>query len=93
MGDLPGRTPCATPVRGRSSATRAESMTRPREHTIRATHCALGISWPSTVSELVRSDRDADAPNLDQVQATGWRPTWGDARAFVDGLRRSAESA
>jgi dTDP-4-dehydrorhamnose 3,5-epimerase len=61
-----------------------------REHTIRATDPALGIQWPSTVfgSELVLSDRDAGAPTLDDVSAAGLLPTWDDARAFVDALRR-----
>ena len=35
----------------------------------------------------VLSDRDADAPTLDEVRAAGLLPTWDDTRAFVDDLR------
>ena len=59
-----------------------------REHTIRATDPALGIEWPAT-HDLVLSDRDADAPTLDEVRATGLLPTWDEARAFVEELRNS----
>jgi dTDP-4-dehydrorhamnose 3,5-epimerase len=57
-----------------------------REHTIRATDPALGIDWPGTGNVL--SDRDADAPTLDEVKAAGLLPTWDDTRAFVEELRR-----
>ena len=57
-----------------------------REHTIRATDPALDIHWPST--QHVLSDRDADAPTLDEVKAAGLLPTWDDAKAFVEELRR-----
>jgi dTDP-4-dehydrorhamnose 3,5-epimerase len=57
-----------------------------REHTILATDPTLGIDWPS--SELVRSDRDADAPTLAQVKAEGLLPTWDEANAFIEDLRR-----
>ena len=57
-----------------------------REHTIRATDPALGIGWPGT--DHVLSDRDADAPTLDEVKAAGLLPTWDDAKAFVDDLCR-----
>lgn len=57
-----------------------------REHTIRATDPALDIQWPST--ERVLSDRDAEAPTLDEVKAAGLLPTWEDAKAFVEDLRR-----
>ncbi|KWX25856.1 dTDP-4-dehydrorhamnose 3,5-epimerase [Mycolicibacterium wolinskyi] len=55
-----------------------------REHTIRATE--LGIDWPDT-HELVLSERDANAPTLDEVRAAGLLPTWDDTRAFVEELR------
>jgi dTDP-4-dehydrorhamnose 3,5-epimerase len=58
-----------------------------REHTIRATDAAIGIDWPA-VDELVLSERDADAPTLDEVRAAGLLPTWGDTQAFVGELRR-----
>ena len=57
-----------------------------REHTIRATDPALDIRWPG--AEHVLSDRDADAPTLDEVRAAGLLPTWEDAKTFVEDLRR-----
>ena len=59
-----------------------------REHTIRATDPALAIEWPSD-HPVVLSDRDAEAPTLDEVRATGLLPTWDEARAFVEELRNS----
>jgi dTDP-4-dehydrorhamnose 3,5-epimerase len=56
-----------------------------REHTIAATDPALAIDWPSG-HELVLSDRDAAAPTLDEVRATGLLPTWEDTQAFIRGL-------
>jgi dTDP-4-dehydrorhamnose 3,5-epimerase len=58
-----------------------------REHTINALDPALGIQWPA-VDKLALSDRDRDAPTLAQAQAAGLLPTWDDARAFIDELRR-----
>ncbi len=58
-----------------------------REHTICATDPALGIEWP-TGDELKVSDRDAAAPTLEQVRASGRLPRWDDTRAFVEHLRR-----
>jgi dTDP-4-dehydrorhamnose 3,5-epimerase len=57
-----------------------------REHTINSTDPAIGIDWPSA-NELVLSDRDSQAPTLDEVHAAGLLPTWDDAREFIDGLR------
>jgi dTDP-4-dehydrorhamnose 3,5-epimerase len=57
-----------------------------REHTIRATDPALAIDWPGTGNVL--SDRDAEAPTLEEVKAAGLLPTWDDTRAFVEELRR-----
>jgi dTDP-4-dehydrorhamnose 3,5-epimerase len=57
-----------------------------REHTINATDPAIGIDWPS-VDELVMSDRDRDAPTLEQAQAASLLPTWDETRAFIDDLR------
>ena len=59
-----------------------------REHTIRATDPALGITWPDVAGEPILSDRDADAPTLAEVRDAGLLPTWDDTRAFVDALRR-----
>jgi dTDP-4-dehydrorhamnose 3,5-epimerase len=58
-----------------------------REHTVNALDPAVGIDWPG-VDELVLSDRDADAPTLEEVQAAGLLPTWDETQAFVDQLRR-----
>jgi len=60
-----------------------------REHTICATDPALGISWPTVDGEPMMSDRDRDAPTLEQVRAAGALPTWDDTRTFVDQLRRA----
>jgi dTDP-4-dehydrorhamnose 3,5-epimerase len=57
-----------------------------RERTIRAADPALGIDWPGTGNVL--SDRDAEAPTLEEVKAAGLLPTWDDTRAFVEELRR-----
>ncbi len=59
-----------------------------REHTIAPTDPALAIEWPSG-HEWVISDRDAAAPTLAEVRAAGLLPTWGEAQAFVEGLRNS----
>jgi dTDP-4-dehydrorhamnose 3,5-epimerase len=59
-----------------------------REHTVRATDPALGITWPDVAGEPILSDRDADAPTLVEVRDAGLLPTWDDSRAFVDELRR-----
>ncbi|HEX2213941.1 MAG TPA: dTDP-4-dehydrorhamnose 3,5-epimerase, partial [Mycobacterium sp.] len=58
-------------------------------HTIRATDTQLDIRWP-TVDGLppVLSERDAAAPTLDEVRASGLLPTWEQTRTFVDELRR-----
>ena len=53
-----------------------------REHAICATDPALGIRWPEV--DLRMSDRDRDAPTLQQVRAAGLLPSWEDARAYVD---------
>ena len=61
-----------------------------REHTINALDPALDIAWPIVDGEPMLSERDRDAPTLDEVQAAGLLPTWDDAQAFVQGLRGSA---
>ncbi|GBE66897.1 dTDP-4-dehydrorhamnose 3,5-epimerase [Mycobacterium sp. MFM001] len=57
-----------------------------REHTILATDPAVGIDWPGGY-ELVLSERDAAAPTLEEVSASGLLPTWEATQAFVEGLR------
>lgn len=57
-----------------------------REHTILATDPALDIRWPGT--DHILSERDAESPSLEEVKAAGLLPTWDDAKAFVEGLRR-----
>jgi dTDP-4-dehydrorhamnose 3,5-epimerase len=59
-----------------------------REHTINALDPALDITWPVVDGEPIMSDRDREAPTLEQVRAAGLLPTWDDTRDFVDGLRR-----
>ena len=56
-----------------------------REHTISPTDPAIAIDWPAG-HDLVISDRDAEAPTLDEVRAAGLLPTWDKARAFVSAL-------
>jgi dTDP-4-dehydrorhamnose 3,5-epimerase len=60
-----------------------------REHTINAVDPALDIAWPAVYGGPIMSDRDRDAPTLEQVRAQGLLPTWAETRAFVDDLRRS----
>jgi dTDP-4-dehydrorhamnose 3,5-epimerase len=57
-----------------------------REHTICATDPGLAINWP-TVNGLVLSDRDAAAPSLEEVRATGLLPTWEETTGFITELR------
>lgn len=59
-----------------------------REHTINALDPALDIAWPTADGEPIMLDRDREAATLAQVQAEGLLPTWDDARAFVDDLRK-----
>jgi dTDP-4-dehydrorhamnose 3,5-epimerase len=62
-----------------------------REHTIRATDPALAIDWPLVDGAAPSlSDRDAAAPSLDEVHASGLLPTWEETRRFVKGLRNEA---
>lgn len=59
-----------------------------REHTICATDPALGIDWPLVDGEPPNlSDRDAAAPSLEEVRASGLLPTWDETTAFIDGMR------
>jgi dTDP-4-dehydrorhamnose 3,5-epimerase len=58
-----------------------------RERTIAATDPALAIDWPSG-HELVLSDRDAAAPTLDEMRATGLLPSWEETKDFVAELRK-----
>jgi dTDP-4-dehydrorhamnose 3,5-epimerase len=63
-----------------------------REHTVAATDPAIGITWPVGAAGPQMSDRDAAAPTLADVEAAGVLPTWDDARAFVDELRRRRQA-
>lgn len=59
------------------------------EHTICATDPALGIDWPVPDGSPLRlSDRDRDAPSLEEVRVSGLLPSWEETRVFVDTLRR-----
>ena len=62
-------------------------MTRPASTPSARLDPALDIDWPGTRRHVL-SDRDAEAPTLDEVKAAGLLPTWDDAKAFVDELRR-----
>jgi dTDP-4-dehydrorhamnose 3,5-epimerase len=59
-----------------------------REHTINALDPELDIAWPAADGEPIMSERDRDAPTLEQAQTAGLLPTWDETQAFVDGLRR-----
>lgn len=59
-----------------------------REHTVNPLDPALGIDWPMAEGALILSDRDRDAPTLEQARAKGLLPSWDVTRAFIDRLRR-----
>lgn len=50
-----------------------------REHAICATDPALSIEWPE-IAEFRMSDRDATAPTLEQMHASGLLPEWSRLR-------------
>jgi len=54
-----------------------------REHAILATDPVLGIEWPSVPGGLKMSDRDRDAPTMEQVLARGLLPTWDETRDYI----------
>lgn len=60
-----------------------------REHTVSPLDPSLGIEWPTTVfgAEWVLSDRDRDAPSLEQARQAGILPTWAATREFTEALR------
>ena len=57
-----------------------------REHTINPLDPALGIAWPTARGRTLISDRDRQAPTLDEVRAAGLLPTWDETKAFIDDL-------
>ena len=58
-----------------------------REHTICATDPALAIEWPLVDGAAPSlSDRDAAAPNLDEVRESGLLPSWEETQKFIAGL-------
>jgi dTDP-4-dehydrorhamnose 3,5-epimerase len=59
-----------------------------REHTICATDPTLAIDWPLVDGAApCLSDRDAAAPSLDEVRASGLLPTWEQTQRFIAGMR------
>lgn len=59
-----------------------------REHTICATDPTLAIDWPLVGGAAPRlSDRDASAPSLDEVRASGLLPTWEETERFISRMR------
>jgi dTDP-4-dehydrorhamnose 3,5-epimerase len=59
-----------------------------REHTICATDPTLAIEWPLVGGAApCLSDRDAAAPSLDEVRASGLLPTWEQTQRFIAGMR------
>jgi len=62
-----------------------------REHTICPTDPELGIDWPLVDGAPASlSDRDAAAPSLADVRASGLLPTWEETQRFINGLRAEA---
>ena len=57
-----------------------------REHTINAHDPTLNITWPTPTSEHILSDRDHNAPTLDQAHTAGLLPTWHDTQTFINEL-------
>lgn len=66
----------------------SEPYTPAREFTIAADDPAIGVDWPLPPSRRVLSDRDAAAPTLAQVRATGVLPTWAPAQGLGAGPSR-----
>lgn len=62
-----------------------------REHTVSPVDPALAIEWPYD-GQLLLSDRDRDAPTLDEARAAGLLPTWEQTQAFLAQLRHEAAS-
>jgi dTDP-4-dehydrorhamnose 3,5-epimerase len=59
-----------------------------REHTICATDPALAIDWPLVDGAAPSlSDRDAAAPSLDEVRASGLLPNWEETQRFIGEMR------
>ena len=66
----------------------SEGYNPQREHTICATDPALAIDWPLVDGAAPSlSDRDAAAPSLDEVRASGLLPTWEETQSFIAGMR------
>ncbi|SEH92935.1 dTDP-4-dehydrorhamnose 3,5-epimerase [Mycolicibacterium rutilum] len=58
-----------------------------REHTVDPLDPAIGIEWPVAPDAVILSDRDRQAPTLEQARAQNLLPTWDETRAFVESLR------
>ncbi len=66
----------------------SEEYNPQREHTICPTDPVLAIDWPLVDGAAPSlSDRDAAAPSLEEVRASGLLPTWEETRKFIDGMR------
>jgi dTDP-4-dehydrorhamnose 3,5-epimerase len=65
------------------------AYTPEREHTVQAMDPELAIDWPTVGGAAPRmSDRDVQAPTLEQVRESGLLPSWDDTRDFIEQLRR-----
>jgi dTDP-4-dehydrorhamnose 3,5-epimerase len=59
-----------------------------REHTIQAMDPQLAIDWPIIGGAPPRmSERDVQAPTLEEVRGAGLLPTWDEAQQFIEQLR------
>ena len=58
-----------------------------REHEVNPLDPAIGIEWPDLGVEPQLSDKDRDAPSLDEARAAGLLPSYQECVRYVDGLR------
>ena len=57
------------------------------ERSVNALDPDIGIAWPDDIGSLVMSDKDRDAPTLEQARMAGTLPSYDACRARYDALR------
>lgn len=57
------------------------------ERSVNALDPDIGIAWPDDIGSLVMSDKDRDAPTLEQARTAGTLPSYDACRARYDALR------
>lgn len=60
----------------------------PREHGINPLDADVALEFPDAAGELLLSPKDTDAPSLADAAASDLLPSWDEARAFYESLRR-----